>query len=139
MKKILFISTRNPYSNRYSGDVIGSKKILSILKKNNSLDLVTLDEKEDFSQKRTFIFEKPNFILKFFYIIRSLFYFQPIQFGLFYSNKMQKFINDNAYNYDIIFFIILDQVNIYLKIFTEKKLLKWEICTQVIIYKLLIL
>ncbi len=104
MKKILFISTRNPYSNRYSGDVIGSKKILSILKKNNSLDLVTLDEKEDFSQKRTFIFEKPNFILKFFYIIRSLFYFQPIQFGLFYSNKMQKFINDNAYNYDIIFF-----------------------------------
>ena len=84
MKKILFISTRNPYSNRYSGDVIGSKKILSILKKNNSLDLVTLDEKEDFSQKRTFIFEKPNFILKFFYIIRSLFYFQPIQFGLFY-------------------------------------------------------
>ena len=33
MKKILFVSTRNPYSNRYSGDVIGSKKIVTSLKK----------------------------------------------------------------------------------------------------------
>ena len=33
MKKILFISTRDPYSGRYSGDVIGSKKIINILKK----------------------------------------------------------------------------------------------------------
>jgi hypothetical protein len=33
MKKILFISTRNPFSNKYSGDVIGSKKIVKILKK----------------------------------------------------------------------------------------------------------
>ncbi len=104
MKKILFISTRNPYSNRYSGDVIGSKKIINILKKNSSLDLVTLDDKEDFSQKGTFAFKKPNFIFKFFFIIKSLFYFQPIQFGLFYSSKMKNFINDNANNYDIIFF-----------------------------------
>ena len=104
MKKILFISTRNPFSNRYSGDVIGSKKIVSVLKKNNSLDLVTLGEKEDFSQKGHFVFGKPNFIIKCFNIIRSLFYFQPIQFGLFYSKKMQKFINDNVQKYDVIFF-----------------------------------
>ena len=48
MKKILFISTRNPFSNRYSGDVIGSKKIVNILKKNCELDIVTLDDKKDF-------------------------------------------------------------------------------------------
>ena len=104
MKKILFISTRNPFSDRYSGDVINSKKIVSVLKKYSSLDLITLDEKEDFSQKGNFIFEKPNFIFKFFYVVRSLFNFQPIQFGLFYSNKIKKFINDNAHNYDIIYF-----------------------------------
>ena len=50
MKKILFISTRDPYSGRYSGDVIGSKKIIDILKKKNILDVVCLGEK-NFSQK----------------------------------------------------------------------------------------
>ena len=33
MKKILFISTRDPYSGRYSGDVIGSNKIINVLNK----------------------------------------------------------------------------------------------------------
>ena len=33
-KKILFITTRNPYSGRYSGDVIRSAKIINLLKKN---------------------------------------------------------------------------------------------------------
>ena len=32
-KKILFITTRNPFSTRFSGDVIGSKKIINTLKK----------------------------------------------------------------------------------------------------------
>ena len=31
MKKILFITTRNPYSGRFSGDVIGSLKIINFL------------------------------------------------------------------------------------------------------------
>ena len=52
MRKILFISTRNPYSNRYSGDVIGSKKTLQILKKNSSLDIVTLGDRKDLSEKK---------------------------------------------------------------------------------------
>ena len=34
MKKILFIATRNPFSGRYSGDVIRSLKIINLLKKN---------------------------------------------------------------------------------------------------------
>ena len=33
MKKILFITTRNPYSGRYSGDVIRSLKIINLIKK----------------------------------------------------------------------------------------------------------
>ena len=78
MKKILFVSTRNPYSNRYSGDVIGSKKIVSILKKNNKLDIVTLSDKEDFSQKNIFIFKSPILFFKIINVIKSLFFFKTI-------------------------------------------------------------
>ena len=105
MKKILFISTRNPFSSRYSGDVIGSKKIIDILKKNCELDVVTLGDKKDFSQNNIFIFKSPILILKFVSVIKSLFFLKPLQFGLFYSREMQKFIYDNASNYDLIFFL----------------------------------
>ena len=45
MKKILVITTRNPYSGRLSGDVIGSLKIINFLKKKNKVDVVTLGKK----------------------------------------------------------------------------------------------
>ena len=102
MKKILFISTRNPYLNRYSGDIIGSKKIINILKK-YILDIATIGEKDDFSQKNIYVFKKASFFLKVCYSIKSLISFQPIQFGFFYNNDMQKFINNEAINYDLIF------------------------------------
>ena len=104
MRKILFISTRNPYSNRYSGDVIGSKKTLQILKKNSTLDIVTLGDRKDLSKKNIFIFQKTNFYLSFLHMVKSLFSLQPIQFGLFYSSEMKKFIENNASNYDLIYF-----------------------------------
>jgi glycosyltransferase involved in cell wall biosynthesis len=104
MKKILFISTRNPYSNRYTGDIIGSKKIINMLKKNNVIDVVALGDRKDFSQKNIFIFKKPFFFNKFLHALKSLILLQPIQLGFFYSNEMKIFINDNAVNYDIIFF-----------------------------------
>ena len=44
MKKILFITTRNPYSGRYSGDVIRAKKIIEHLRKKNSVVAVFLTE-----------------------------------------------------------------------------------------------
>ena len=45
MKKILFITTRNPFSGRYSGDVIRSLKIVNFLKKKHNLDVVCLIKK----------------------------------------------------------------------------------------------
>ena len=135
MKKIIFISTRNPYSNRFSGDIIGSKKIINILKKNNVIDVVTLGDRKDFSQKDIFIFKKPFFFNKFLHALKSLMLLQPIQLGFFYSDEMKSFINDNAVNYDIIFFIIFDLVNIFLRIIMEKKLLKWETFIQITIIK----
>ena len=62
MKKILFISTRNPYSNRYSGDIIGSKKIINLLKKSNLLDVVSLGKKKIF-QGKIFLYLKGQFFL----------------------------------------------------------------------------
>ena len=46
MKKILFISVRNPYSGRYSGDVIRSLKILKLLKKKYDVKCVYLKKKK---------------------------------------------------------------------------------------------
>jgi len=104
MKKALFVSTRNPFSERYSGDVIGSQKVIKILKKIYSLDIVSLGNNKDLSKKNIFIFKSPFFLFKLFNVIKSLFKFEPMQYGIFYSNEMKKFIDRNADNYDLIFF-----------------------------------
>ena len=104
MKKALFVSTRNPFSKRYSGDIIGSKGVIKNLKKIYSLDIVSLDNNEDLSKKNIFIFKSPSFFFKIFNVIKSLIKFKPMQYGVFYSNKMKKFIDENADYYDLIFF-----------------------------------
>ena len=103
MKKILFISTRDPYSGRYSGDVIGSNKIINVLNKKNILDVVCFGEKP-LAKKNVFKFKKPFFLIRIFYVIKSLILLQPLQFGLFFSKEMERFISSIADNYDIIFF-----------------------------------
>tara|TARA_B100000886_G_scaffold153897_1_gene104749 strand:+ start:5959 stop:7086 length:1128 start_codon:yes stop_codon:yes gene_type:complete len=124
MKKILFITTRNPFSTRFSGDVIGSKKIINTLKKNNLLDVVALGKKEDFSQKNIFIFREPIKLLKIFYVIKSLIYMQPLQFGLFYSGKMKKFIIDRALDYDVIFCYHIRSIQYLPEHFYGKKIIE---------------
>jgi len=104
MKKILFICTRNPYSDRFSGDVIGSKKIINIFKKNSFLDVVTLGKEDDFSKKNIFVFGEPTLLTKIYNIIKFSFLLQPMQFGLFYSKQMKEYLDNNADNYDCLFF-----------------------------------
>ena len=104
MKRALFISTRNPFSGRYSGDIIGSKDVIKNLKKIYSLDIVSLGDCENLSKKNIFIFKSPFFLIKIFNVIKSLINLKPMQYGIFYSNKMKKFIDENAGNYDLIFF-----------------------------------
>ena len=67
MKKILFISTRNPYSGRYSGDVIRSQRIIKFLKKKFKVDVISLGLNEKNSENSLFKFRHPNFFLKIFY------------------------------------------------------------------------
>ena len=104
MKKILFITTRNPYSGRFSGDVIGSLKIINFLKKKNQVDVVTLYRKKTELKKRIIYFKSPNYFLKIFYVLHSLLRLKPLQFGLFLSKKMKAYVKKNAKRYDLLFF-----------------------------------
>ena len=106
MKRILFITTRNPYSGRYSGDVIRSFKIINLLKRRYKIDLVFLGRKDNLRIKDLNIisFEQPNYLKKILYCIISLLKLEPIQFGLFYSESMKNYIQENSNNYDVIFF-----------------------------------
>ena len=104
MKKILFVSTRDPFSGRYSGDVIRSLKIINILKKKFQVDVVYLGNKPMKQDKNIFSFTPSNIIIKIFYCLISLINIKPIQFGLFFSKEMKKFIEENSHSYEIIFF-----------------------------------
>ncbi len=106
MKKILFISTRNPYSGRYSGDVIRSFKIINILKKKYKIDLVYLGKKTNINNLGVNLisFDQPNILKKIFYCFISIMKFEPMQFGLFFSKSMKDYIEENSNNYDLIFF-----------------------------------
>ena len=76
----MFISTRNPFSGRYSGDVIRSLKIINSLKKYN-LKVISLSEKKLEKVKENLItFDYPNLFNKFLNCIISIFKFQPIHF-----------------------------------------------------------
>ena len=107
MKKILFICTRNPFSERYSGDVIRAKKSIYFLSKNNYIKIISTDTK-NFKIKESKLsyegFEYPNFISKFFYILFSLLKLKPLQLGYFYSPKIADYVKNNYKNYDLIFF-----------------------------------
>ena len=107
MKKILFISPRNPFSGRYSGDVIRAKKFIYFLSRNNYvkvLSLDILDSKKKESKLNYEGFNGPNFISKIFYIFYSLLKLNPLQLGYFYSPKIDEYVKNNYKKYDLIFF-----------------------------------
>ncbi len=107
MKKILFICPRNPFSERYSGDVIRAKKFIYSLSRNNYVKVISSDFKD--SQKKESklsyeSFKEINFFIKIFYIIFSLIKIKPLQLGYFFSPKIKEYVQNNYQNYDIIFF-----------------------------------
>ena len=125
MKKVLFISTRNPYSGRYSGDVIRSLKIINLLKKKLHVDTVCLS-KEGFEDrgKNLVTFKLPNIFLKAIYCIISFLKFEPIQLGLFFSKEMKMHIENNCYEYDYLFFYHVRSSQYFPKNFLGKKILE---------------
>ena len=116
MKKILFVSNRNPFSGRYSGDVIRAKKIVNYLSKNNFVKVVSINEtniKKKYSRLSYQGFRNENLLFKIFNIILSLINFKPMQLGYFFSSKIKDYIKDNYYKYIYYSSNHLEQHNIY--------------------------
>ncbi len=124
MKRALFISTRDPFSKKYSGDVINSQKVIKILKKIYSLDIVSLGDNENLSKKNIFIFKSPIILFKLFNIIKSLVNLKPMQYGIFYSYEMKRFIDENADSYDLIFFYHLRSSQYLPKFYRGRKIIE---------------
>jgi len=107
MKKILFICPRNPFSERYSGDVIGAKKFIYYLSKNNYVKVISSDFKDSKKKESKLSYEsfkEISFFIKIFYIFFSLIKIKPLQLGYFFSPKIKEYVQNNYQNYDIIFF-----------------------------------
>jgi hypothetical protein len=64
--KILFITTRDPFAERFSGDVMRSSRIIKLLRKKYSVDLLFIGKKEVQNNKRniTLSFKNLNFLYK---------------------------------------------------------------------------
>ena len=106
MKKILFISVRDPFSERYSGDVIRSKQFVQYLRKKNRVEVICLGSKNKVTQFRGLTirsFRKDGLLKCIINIFISFIKFKPLHFNLFYSSEIKEFINDNYQNFDIIF------------------------------------
>ncbi len=69
MKKILFICPRNPFSERYSGDVIRAKKTIYFLSKNHYVKVISSDLKDSKKKDSKLSYEgfrETNFFTKIF-------------------------------------------------------------------------
>ena len=82
---------------------MASLRIINFLKKKHKVDIVTLGEGK-LNSKNVIIFNQPNFFLKILNILISFLTINPLQFGLFFSERMKKYIKENAKNYDLLFF-----------------------------------
>lgn len=106
MKKILFITVRNPFSGRYSGDVIRSEKFANYLSKKSKVQVVSLGEDKASRIKKNLehkSFKRISALFIIIQIIKQILKINPIHFAFFYSVKMKKFINRNINDYDLIF------------------------------------
>ena len=86
MSKILFLTTRDPFSKRFSGDVIRSARIIRLLEQKYKVDVLYLSKENKINNNRI-SFKSPNLLLKLFYCIRFLLKFEPMQLGFFYSKR----------------------------------------------------
>ena len=106
MKKLLFISPRNPFSGRYSGDVIRAKQFTNFFKKNYQTTVVTIDKinsKKKIGKIKVITFRDKNIIFKLVNIFFSLIKLKPLQLGYFYSKELNSYVLHNYKDYDVVF------------------------------------
>ncbi len=129
MRKILFVTTRNPFSKKYSGDRLRSSQIIKYLSKKNKVDMIYIDELNnetvpDKSFKGNKFFFKRSLFLSLINSFLQLLKINPLQLGFFYSEKAHKFIENQHNNYDVIIFHLLRSIKHMPLNFTGKKILE---------------
>ena len=129
MRKILFVTTRNPFSKKYSGDRLRSSQIIKYLSKKNKVDMIYIDELNnetvsDDSFKGNKFFFKRSLFLSLINSFLQLLKINPLQLGFFYSEKAHKFIENQHNNYDVIIFHLLRSIKHMPSNFTGKKILE---------------
>ena len=75
MKKILFVSPRNPFSGRYSGDVVRANKFVNFLSRNNYVKVISPHFKNSTFKKSKISYEgfkDTNFITKIYFVFLSM-------------------------------------------------------------------
>lgn len=104
-KKILYISIKNPFSNKFSGDRERAKNTIKYLTKFYIVDLLCLEKinQKNIVWKNLNIFSfKKNFFEIINNLLFSVFHKEPFQIALFNSKKLKRFINSNISKYDFI-------------------------------------
>ena len=112
MRKILIISTKNLLSNHFDG---AQKRIFDIsksLSKKNKVDFICLGEnvlekKPNLNFLNKLIIYKTGFFSKIYNVIISIFKFQPMQNGYFFSKDIYNFVSENKQEYDVIIFHLI--------------------------------
>lgn len=126
IKKLLFISSRDPFSGRFSGDVIRAKKFTNFFEKKYLTTLVSLgksDSEKKIRKLNVITFKDRNIFMKLMYILNSFFKFHPFQLGYFYSDKMDSYIKENFKNFDVVFCQSIRTAQYAMSIDERKKIL----------------
>ncbi len=124
-KKILFVTTRSPFSNIFSGDRYRAKQIVKNLEKKHNVDVVYSDNLRSLkTNKGKNFFFKRKFLDRLIKILNCLFSFKPIQLGYFYSSDLDNFLKKNHKNYNTIIFHLIRSAQYLPPDFKGKKILE---------------
>ncbi len=124
-KRILFVTTRSPFSKIFSGDRQRAKTIINHLNKKNKLEIIYSDNFDEKGKtKIKSFFYKRRFIDKIKGILSCLIELRPLQLGYFYSDEIFKFLKFNHQNYDTIIFHLIRSAQYLPKDFMGKRLLE---------------
>ena len=124
-KKILFVTTRSPFSNIFSGDRYRAKQIIENLEKKHNVDVVYSDNSRSLktNRGRNFFFKR-KFLDRIKRILTCLITFKPLQLGYFYSSDIDNFLKKNHKNYNTIIFHLIRSAQYLPEEFKGKKILE---------------
>tara|TARA_Y100001970_G_C14197665_1_gene839109 strand:+ start:155 stop:1306 length:1152 start_codon:yes stop_codon:yes gene_type:complete len=124
-KRILFVTTRSPFSPIFSGDRQRAKTIIKHLSKKNKVDVLYSDNigNEKNGKIKSFFF-KTNLFDKINGIILSLIKLEPLQLGYFFSKSLKNFLDENHARYNTVIFHLIRSAQYLPKNYRGKKILE---------------